>query len=181
MAESSNEMDTTSEVIDEPLTAAALSTMYQKMCEDPLFANIPGKIELDMWGRILMSPATPYHGKLQARMAHKLSALGGEVYTESPIATPAGLLVPDVAWASREFLSRQDEEKPFTRAPELCIEVAAPSNSRKELSEKVAAYLAAGAVEAWIVLPRSERFEFYGNDGPLLQTAFEVDLSRLFD
>jgi Uma2 family endonuclease len=181
MAESSHEMDTPSEVIEKPLTPAALSTMYQKMCEDPLFANIPGKIELDMWGRILMSPATPYHGKLQARMARKLGALGGEVFTEPPIATSAGLLVPDVAWASPEFLSPQDEGKPFTHAPELCVEVASPSNSRKELSEKVAAYLAAGAVEAWIVLPRSKHFEFYGKDGPLPQTAFEVDLSEMFD
>jgi Uma2 family endonuclease len=181
MAESSHEMDTPSEVIEKPLTPAALSTMYQKMCEDPLFANIPGKIELDMWGRILMNPATPYHSKLQVRLARKLDVLGGEVYTEPPIATRAGLLVPDVAWASREIVSRQDEGKPFTRAPGLCIEVASPSNSRQELSEKVAAYLAAGAVEVWIVLPRSKRFEFYGRDGPLPQTAFEVDLSELFD
>ena len=181
MAESSSAMDTTSEVIDEPLTPAALGEMYRRMCEDPLFANIPGKIELDIWGRILMSPATPYHGKLQARLAHKLSALGGEVFTGPPIANSAGLLVPDVAWASPEFVSRQDEAMPFTRAPELCIEVASPSNSRKELNEKIAAYLAAGAVEAWIVLPQSKRFEFYGKDAPLPQTAFEVDLSELFD
>ncbi|MGH8636651.1 MAG: Uma2 family endonuclease [Burkholderiales bacterium] len=174
-------MDTTSEVIDEPLTYDALGEMYCKLCDDPLFANVPGKIELDVWGRILMSPATPYHGKLQARLARSLSALGGEAYTGPPIVTPAGLLVPDVAWASAQFVSRQDEEMPFTRAPELCIEVASPSNSRNALSEKIAAYLAAGAVEAWIVLSRSKRFEFYGKNGPLPQTAFEVDLSELFD
>ena len=56
----------TSEIIDKPLTREELGSMYQRMCEDPYFANIPGKIELDMWGRIVLSPASTYHGMIQA-------------------------------------------------------------------------------------------------------------------
>ena len=53
-----------SEIIEKPLTREELGSMYQRMCEDPYFANIPGKIELDLWGRIVMSPASTYHGMI---------------------------------------------------------------------------------------------------------------------
>lgn len=174
-------MDQTSEVIDKPLTPEALGEMYRKMCEDPYFANVPGKLEVDTWGRIIMSPASTYHGKLQARLAQRLAVLQGQAYVELAIATSAGLFVPDVAWASAGFITTHGDETPFTRAPELCIEVASPSNSLKELNEKVAAYLATGAVEAWIVFPQSKRFEFYGKDGRLQGSSYPVALSGLFD
>ena len=174
-------MTTTPEIIEKPLTREELGSMYERMCEDPYFANIPGKIELDTWGRIVMSPASPYHGMIQVRLVQRLAPLGGQAIVEAAIVTSAGLLVPDVAWASTEFIASHPRERPFTRAPELCIEVVSPSNSRNELNEKVAAYLATGALEAWIVYPQSKRFEFYSSGGPLERTAFAIDLANLFD
>jgi Uma2 family endonuclease len=97
------------------------------------------------------------------------------------IATSSGLFVADVAWASSEFMATHGDETSFTQAPEICIEVASPSNSLKELNEKVAAYLATGGVEAWIVFPQSRRFEFYGRQGRIEQTSFAIDLDGLFD
>src|SRR5262245_61597977 len=170
----------TPEIIEKPLTHEELGRMYRRMCEDPCLANIPGKIELDTWGRIVMSPASTYHGLIQARLIQRLARLGGEAIAEAAIVTSAGLLVPDVAWASTEFMSRHSTETPLTRAPELCIEVASPSNSTKELGEKVAAYLATGALEAWIVYPQSKRFEYFSSNGPLERTAFAIDLANLF-
>ena len=93
--------------------------MYRRMCEDPYFANIPGKIELDVWGRIVMSPASPYHGMIQARLIERLARLGGQPIAEAAIVTSVGILVTDVAWASTEFVSAHSAESPFTRAPEL--------------------------------------------------------------
>jgi len=174
-------MNSTSEVILEPLTPEALGAQYRRMCEDPLFANVPGKLEIDTWGRVIMSPASTYHGKVQARLAQRLAALEGQAYVESGIATSAGLFVPDVAWASAQFVARHGDETPFTRAPELCIEVASPSNSLQELNEKIAAYLATGAVEGWIVFPQSKRLEFHGRNGRLEQSAYALDLTGLFD
>lgn len=171
----------TSEIIEKPLTREELGSMYQRMCEDPYFANIPGKIELDLWGRIVMSPASPYHGTIQARLVQRLAPLGGQAIVEAAIITSIGLLVTDVAWASMEFVANHSSQAPFDRAPELCIEVVSPSNSRKELSEKVATYLASGALEAWIVYPQSKRFEYFSSNGPLEQTAFAIDLANLFD
>ena len=95
--------------------------------------------------------------------------------------TPAGLFVPDVVWASNAFMHAHAQETPYVRAPEICVEVASPANSVKELREKVDAYLGAGAVEVWIAYPQSKRFEFFGASGKSERSSYAVDLSGLFD
>jgi Uma2 family endonuclease len=174
-------MNETTEIIEAPLSYEALGAMYRSMCDDPLLANVPGKIELDRWGRMVMSPASTYHGTLQGRLAKHLAELGGEVIVEAPVLTPIGLLVPDVAWASAGFIAAHRSESPFEAAPELCIEVTSPSNSRKELTEKIEAFLAAGALEVWIVYSRAKRIEAYGRDGLLAGSRFALDVAGLFD
>jgi Uma2 family endonuclease len=169
------------DVIDGPLTGEALAERFRELCEDPRFDNLPGKIEIDMWGRILMSPASNYHGMLQMRLGQRLAALGGRAIAEASVITASGLLVADVAWASEAFVRAHESETPFTRAPELCIEIASPSNSRKALRDKVADYLAAGAVEAWIVFAQSKTVEFHGASGELAASRFGIDLAGLFD
>jgi Uma2 family endonuclease len=175
-------MSATSELIEQPLTREALAERYRALCDDPRFANLPGKIELDAWGRMIMSPASNIHGIFQVRLAEFLKRdLGGVAMVEASISTDPDVRVADVAWASTEFMRAHGHETPFTKAPEICIEVASPSNSRRELSEKIAAYLAAGAVEAWIAFTQSKRVEFFGHSGQLQGTSFPVDLQRLFD
>jgi Uma2 family endonuclease len=39
----------------------------------------------------------------------------------------------------------------FRVAPDLCVEVLSATNTRAEMDEKVAGYLAAGAREVWLV------------------------------
>jgi Uma2 family endonuclease len=174
-------MDDTPEVIDKPLTPAELGEKYRRMCEDPVFANVPAKLEIDTWGRVIMSPASNYHGRVQAKLSQRLVQLAGQAFVEASVATSAGLFVPDVAWAGPKFMAQHGDETPFTQAPDLCIEVASPSNSLKELNEKVSAYLATGAIEAWIVFPQSQRIEVYGKQGELERSAFAVDVNDLFD
>lgn len=174
-------MGSVQEIIEAPLSAEELAMRYRDLCEDVRFANVPGKIELDVWGRILMSPASNYHSALQTSLAGRLAALGGRALVEASVLTSAGVLVADVAWAGDEFLRRNGFETPYRQAPELCIEVASPSNSRKELSEKIAAYLSAGAEESWIVYPQSKRCEFHGKQGLMQGSRYPVDLDGLFD
>lgn len=170
------------EVIDQPLSREVLAQRFRALCDDPRFANLPGKVELDAWGRIIMSPASNRHGLVQARLAELLRrALGGAAIVEASISTNPDLRVADVAWASDDFMHRHGQETPFMVAPEICIEVASPSNSARELQDKVAAYLAVGATEAWIVYPQTKRIEFFGAAGALSRTAFAVNLDRLFD
>lgn len=169
------------EIIEAPLTPEELAARFRALCEDPLLANVPGKIELDCWGRILMTPPNNLHGVLQFSIGQRLAALGGRVQTEASVLTTVGVFVADVVWCSAEFVATHGAETPYGRAPEICVEVVSPSNSRKELEEKVAAYLQAGADEAWVVYPKSKRVEFFGAAGKLQASAFAVDLAGLFD
>src|ERR1700682_1710181 len=116
-------MDKVQEVIEAPLSSEELAARYRDLCEDLRFANLPGKVELDLWGRVLMSPATNYHSALQTRLSQELSVLGGQAFVEASVLTAAGVLVADVAWASAEFMRAHGFETPYTQAPELCIEV----------------------------------------------------------
>ena len=175
------QMEKVHELIEDPLSGDELATRYRALCEDPLYANVPGKIEVDVWGRLLMSPASSYHSALQSRLCQRLAVLGGEVFVEVSVVTAAGVLVPDVAWASADFMRLNAFETPYTNAPELCIEVVSPSNSRKELREKIDAYLAAGAKEVWIVYPQTKRWELHGPSGLMQSSAYAVDLAGLFD
>jgi Uma2 family endonuclease len=176
-----NTMGAISEIVEEPLSAEALAERYRALCEDIRYRNLQGKLEIDRWGRITMSPANNFHSMLQSRFSRRLAPLGGEAFVEASILTKLGLTVADVAWASADFMRLHGTESPFSRAPELCIEIASPSNSRKELREKMDAYLEAGATEGWIVFPKAKRFEFYGAAGALQETVFAIDLARLFD
>jgi Uma2 family endonuclease len=175
-------MTVTPEIVQAPLSTEELALRYRAMSEDPCFANVPGKLELDNWGRILMTPPSFYHGVIAGRLVHKLATvLGPEAVTDATVATPSGLFLPDVAWASPQFMSQHRSEFAVTRAPEICIEVVSPSNSVKELNEKCDAYVAAGAQEVWIVYPQSKRIEFYGAQGPLPRSNYVVDLTDIFD
>ncbi len=174
-------MSTASELIEEPLTLEALGERYRALCEDPLYANLPGKIELDLWGRMLMTAPNNFHSIVQTRLAQRLPPLGGQAIAEASVLTSIGVLVPDVVWASASFMRARGKEKPFTRTPELCIEVASPSNLSKELREKVAAYLKAGALEAWIAFPRAKRVDFFDAQGLLQSSSFKVELAGVFD
>lgn len=168
------------ELIEAPLSSEELATRYRALCDDPCYANVPGKIELDVWGRMVMTPASFYHGVVQARLCLSLATLGGEVVVDAPVATPMGLFVADAAWASARFMAAHGAETPLRHAPEICIEVVSPSNSVKELHEKTHAYLAAGAEEVWIVYPQSKRCEFYDKHGLIQRSTYTIDLAGLF-
>lgn len=126
---------------------------WAEVINNPLLKNLPFKIELSKFGKILMSPASNQHGRIQARIAANLinKAPGGEVITECSIHTSEGVKVADVAWASGEFINTFAYKTPYPKAPEICMEIVSPSNSRAEITAKVELYLAKGAQEVWVV------------------------------
>ena len=165
-----------------PLSGEELAERYRALCEDSRYADLPSKVELDAWGRMVMSPpASYYHGVFQMKLGAILAPLGGQPSVETPIVTAAGVVVADAAWASAEFVARHGDESPLSAAPEICIEVVSPSNSVKEIREKVDAYLGAGAAEVWVVSPKSRRVEIHGARGELSRSRYGVDLSQLFE
>ena len=125
---------------------------WASVLKNPFLQDLPFKIELNKWGKILMSPASNHHGMLQSEavffLRSKLS--GGRVITECSIQTDDGVKVADVAWASDDFMQRNGTATPYQEALEICIEIVSPSNSRGEMEEKIQLYLTAGAEEVWI-------------------------------
>jgi Uma2 family endonuclease len=135
------------------LSRAELRRRWDELADDPLVAAIPYKVELNEKGVIEVSPPTTQHALLQSSVAYELRRQRpeGRTFTSCPIETDIGMRIPDVVWASAEFIEGHGDEKQFRVAPDLCVEVLSPRNTRAEMAEKRAAYLAAGAKEVWIV------------------------------
>ncbi len=155
----------------------ALALRWAELCADPRWDDFAGKIELNGLGVIEMSPATNRHGIRQMAIGNALTnqLSGGTAIVESPILTTDGVRVPDVAWASAEFMSRHGDVTPFPQAPEICVEVRSPSNTDAEMAHKTRLFLEAGAVEVWIVTEAGE-WQVFGAGGAQPATSFGVTL-----
>ena len=46
---------------------------WQEICDDPQLRDLPYKIELNEWGKIVMSPASNFHGILQAALVRAMA------------------------------------------------------------------------------------------------------------
>ena|SRR5436190_21290541 len=126
---------------------------WAELLTDSELAKIEGRIETDRYGHIIMSPPpAASHGGFQLEIGALLRELlpKGRVLTECPISTADGVKATDVAWASPESLRELGNRVCFPRAPEICVEVLSPSNTRAEMKEKMALYFDAGAKEVWL-------------------------------
>jgi Uma2 family endonuclease len=146
---------------------------WAEVIDHPSLQNLPFKIELNKFGKLLMSPASNQHGHIQGRLAGLLwnSLPGGEIITECSIETSDGVKVADVAWASAVFIAEFGYATPYPKAPELCVEIVSPSNSKIELAEKVQLYLGKGAQEVWIAYENGKMETF--------SQAGQIPVSRL--
>lgn len=146
---------------------------WSEVIDNPLLKDLPFKIELNRFGKLLMSPASNKHGIAQSRIGALLTNKHphGVTISECSIQTPEGTKVADVAWASDAFIETWGTVTPFPRAPELCVEIVSPSNSREEMQIKTALYLEAGAEEVWIVYIDSH-LEIFTAAGQVNNSAF---------
>ncbi len=142
---------------------------WREVCVDPLLSNLPFRVETNALGETVMSPPPlPEHGESQSNIAYILRVnLGdaGSIITECPVSTADGVKLADVAWMSEERRTAQPDAPAFTLAPEICIEVLSPGNTRNEMRHKRALYFEAGALEVWIC-GRDGRVEFFLADAP---------------
>lgn len=137
--------------------------------DNPLLKDLPFKIELDKWGKILMSPASNNHGNLQFETGARIKDIKqgkGKVITECAIQTSQGVKVAGVAWASDAFIAQFGFQTPYRRAPEVCVEVVSPPNSQGEIDEKIELYLSKGAREVWIVSEKGTT-QYYTYEGEI--------------
>lgn len=141
---------------------------WASICENPDLANLPYKIQTDKWGNIVMSPATNTHGIYQAKIIALLSRLmtSGTVISECSVQTSEGTKVADVAWASKSFMLTNKDSTPFVEAPEICVEILSPSNTKAEMNEKKELYFARGCQEFWLCSSEGQ-MQFYKYTGKL--------------
>jgi Uma2 family endonuclease len=126
---------------------------WDELQADPELAKVEGRIETDRHGHIIMSPPpAPSHGSYQLWIGYLLveHAPPGRILTECPISTADGVRAADVVWASPERMRELGNRTCFPNAPELCVEVLSPRNTKAEIAEKMALYFDAGAKEVWV-------------------------------
>ena len=152
---------------------------WQEVLADKSLHDLPYKIELNEYGKIIMSPASNKHSFFQSYIEKQLwKKLSGITFPECSIQTTKGVKVADVIWCSENFFKKHGTETPYTIAPEICIEVISPSNSQQEMSEKIGLYLEAGAQEVWLVSTDGE-ISFYDINGKIKMTNFDIEISPI--
>ena len=127
---------------------------WNEIVDDPALRDLPYKVETNERGQLILSPHSNRHSHQQGDVINLLSSHldDGKTYPEFAIATASGVNVADVIWVSaereREMMATGD---PSTLAPEICIEVLSPTDTKAEMKEKQSLYFEAGAEEVWIV------------------------------
>jgi len=169
--------------IQAPLSRRELLARWEALCKDPYYREVAGKVELNEWGEVVGSPPVgKVHGLLAMRLGRMLEdALGGRAMVEVGVATAIGVRGPDVLWCTDAWLAAHPENSPLSSAPEICVEIRSPDDSKAMLREKAHAYVESGAIEAWIVFPEEREVEMHGRGGRLAHTSFAVNLAALFD
>jgi Uma2 family endonuclease len=141
---------------------------WDELCADSWWADIDGKIETDRYGQVIMNPpAEPSHGGKQFDVSYLMKSFAppGKVAVECPVSTSEGVKVPDAIWISRRRQREITSRTALASAPEICVEVLSPSNTRNEIEEKRRLYFEAGAKEVWIC-ERDGRLRFFLASAP---------------
>ena len=115
---------------------------WTDVCALPWLKNLPCKVETNGFGKIMVSPASSWHGGYQSDIAYLLRVHlpGGRVLVECPVDTSDGTRVADVAWISRERWLPHRRSVSLPVAPEICVEILSPSNRREEMLGKMGLY-----------------------------------------
>lgn len=152
---------------------------WNEVISDPSLSDLPYKIELNREGQIVMSPASNNHAHRQSRIFRKITQLlvSGEAFVETSIDTDEGTKVADVVWMSDAFYEAQLDTTPYPIAPELCVEVVSPSNSRREMTAKRKLYFAQGAKEVWFS-HQDGKILFYSPEGEIAQSELFPDFPK---
>ena len=107
---------------------------------------------------------------------------------------PDTVLAPDIAFIRGDRIPPGDfSEKYWELPPDLVVEVASPSDSRREIEEKIQTYLETGVKSVWIVHVKKPAVRVYRRDRDVLIFAgtaeltdellpgFRLPVSRIFD
>jgi Uma2 family endonuclease len=122
------------------------------------------RLELIKGVIVEMSPAGDVHGVVAAWLLHLIITfvaahdLGDVTAAETGFVlfagTPQTVLAPDVGFVSKKRRPRLTG-KYYSVAPDLAVEVVSPTDTAKDVREKVELYLRYGTSLVWVVYPDS--------------------------
>lgn len=149
---------------------------WKEICADPQLHKVEGRVQSDAHGHILMSPPPDFsHSTRQGKILLLLSRKeGGQALPECPVSTSGGVRGVDAVWLSDSRARQALKETVLIIAPEICVEVLSPGNTRAEMDEKRGLLFEAGAEEVWFCDAKGRMF-FFMKEEP--ETALET--SRL--
>ena len=151
-------------VTTKPFTAADLAAMG----DDSHVELIRGELRQKVATKLR-------HGKVGGRFhtylgIYSVNVLPGEVihgetgyHLEDD---PDSVVMPDVSFIRLDRMPPDSELDRFARiAPDVALEVLSPSNSRREIEEKLAIYRTAGVALIWVADPIAKTIEAYSPAG----------------
>lgn len=155
------------------------------------FAELPddgSKQELDRGEVKVMAPPGFRHSRTGRRVDRALSVhveenLLGEVLVETAFmlsSEPPVVRVPDVSFVRSSRLPDEEFDEYLSGAPDLAVEVVSPNDRAEELRTKVRQYLDAGAVEVWVLYPKTRQIEVWGAERRDLGEDDTLSSSELF-
>ncbi len=157
--------------------------IWDKLVADPELAKLPYRFETDAHGQIIMSPPpAPSHGNKQSEISFHLRRLmpHGRTLSECPVSTAGGVKAVDAGWCSDAVWNESAGKSCLLRAPEICVEILSPSNTKSEIAEKQSLYFEAGAQEFWIC-ELDGRMRFLSAEGALAKSRLAPDFPEIVD
>jgi Uma2 family endonuclease len=130
-----------------------------------------------------MNPPSNQHGKIMGTIARLIgqhvhqNQLGDMVVGDSGFIVsrdPDTVLGPDVAFTRAERLPTESTGTYSEVIPDLIVEIISPGNTRKDVEEKTARWLAAGVSVVWNVRSDDRTVSIHMSDGSA-QTLSEND------
>jgi Uma2 family endonuclease len=148
---------------------------WNALAADP---ECPDRYELTEFGELILSPRPSNdHQAIAFAVGVQLTQqLGPRAATDIAVYTDRGIRVPDVVWMPPARWAEYKGQTPFPVAPDVCVEVLSPSNSREEIAMKAGAYLRGGAQEVIAVGLRGE-VEYFGPEGRREASALGISLA----
>ncbi|MBV9211037.1 MAG: Uma2 family endonuclease [Acidobacteria bacterium] len=150
-----------------------------------------------------MAPTGDEHGGVTMELAAslhqyvKLNNLGRVYAAETGFqldSNPDTVRAPDIAFVSQERIQSTGRIQGYrSGAPDLAVEVLSPGNTKREITEKVKEYFAAGARLVWIVNPKLKTVTVYRSltdidvltekdmlDGGEVVQGFQISVADIF-
>ncbi len=146
---------------------------WAEVVANPALRDLPFKIELNEYGKIVMTPAKVIHAMYRGELGHLLhkQRLDGLCATNCAIRTRQGTKVADVAWVSLDRAALIRDECDASIAPQVCLEVV---YAKGEMNAKKRLYFEQGAHEVWFC-DEYGRMAFYDKAGKILNSKLFPD------